>query len=317
MKATGKCSALLAVVVSVLCSCGGGGERGSEALPDFNSMWDYNNPAATEARFRDLVPRAIESGDAGYYAELLTQIARTQGLRGEFDAAHATLDSAYAVMEDEKSIAMARYLLERGRAYNSSGEPDTSSGYFLKAYDLAMEIGADFYAVDALHMLGIVEPPENQIEYNLRALALAEKSEDERARRWRGSLYNNMGWTYHEQGEYEQALEMFQKSLAFREEIDDTAGVLIAKWTIARAQRSLGNVEEALAMQLGLEKDIEEYGLPGDGYVYEEIGECLWLLGRRQESKKYFGLAYDVLSGDNWLVANEPERVQRLKEMSE
>lgn len=316
MKTNDKCGALVAVVVLLLCSCGGG-ENAAESLPDFNSMWDYNDPAATEARFRDLIPRAIESGDAGYYAELLTQIARAQGLKGEFEAAHATLDSAYAVMEEENSVAMARYLLERGRAYNSSGEPDTSRGYFLKAYDLATDIGADFYAVDALHMLGIVEPPEKQMEYNLKALALAERSEDERARKWRGSLYNNMGWTYHEQAEYERALGMFQKSLAFREEIDDTAGVLIAKWTIARTQRSLGNVEEALAMQLGLEKDIEEYGLPGDGYVYEEIGECLFLLGRRQESKKYFGLAYEALSRDDWLVAHEPERVQRLKQMSE
>ncbi|MGD9139914.1 MAG: tetratricopeptide repeat protein [bacterium] len=308
---------LLAVAALLACSCGGGGEDGVETLPDFNSMWDYNNAAATEARFRSLIPRAVESGDADYYAGLLTQIARAQGLQGEFEAAHATLDSAYAVIEDEKSIGMARYLLERGRAFNSSGQPDMSRECFLRAYDVAMEIGADFYAVDALHMLGIVEPPGRQMEYNLKALALAEKSGDERAGRWRGSLYNNMGWTYHEQGEYEQALGMFEKSLAFRQEIDDTAGVLIARWTIARAQRSLGNVEDALDMQLDLEEDIEEYGLPPDGYVYEEIGECLFLLGHRAESGRYFGLAYEILSRDDWLAANEPERLKRLKQMSQ
>lgn len=307
--------ALMAIAAILACSCGGG-DGGADALPDFNSMWNYDDPAATEAKFAGLVDRARESGDANYYAELLTQVARSQGLQRKFDDAHATLDSAYAVIGGEKSVGMARYLLERGRVYNSSGEPGVSREYFLKAYDLAAEIGADFYAVDALHMMGIVDPPEKQMEWNLKALALAEKSEDERAGKWRGSLYNNMGWTYHEQGQYDEALGMFERSLVFREEMDDSAGVLIAKWTIARTVRSLGRVDEALEVQLSLEKDVEVYGLPPDGYVYEEIAECLFLLGRRQESKKYFALAYEVLTKDDWMMANEAERMDRLKEMS-
>jgi tetratricopeptide (TPR) repeat protein len=306
---------LLAFAALLAFSCGGG-EGDVAELPDFNSMWDYNDAAATEVRFRSLIPQALESGNANYYAELLTQVARAQGLQGRFDEAHATLDSAYATIENEKSVAMVRYLLERGRAHNSSGEPEVSKEYFLRAHDLAIKIGADFYAVDALHMLGIVEPPEKQMEWNLKALALAEESEDERARKWRGSLYNNMGWTYHERGDYEEALDMFDKSLAFREEMNDSAGVLIARWTIARTMRSLGRLNEALEMQLALEENVEEYGLPPDGYVYEEIAECLWLLGRREESRKYFGLAYEVLSRDDWMMANEAERMERLKRMS-
>jgi tetratricopeptide (TPR) repeat protein len=308
--------ALMAVAALLALSCGGSRESEVGTLPDFDSMWNYDDPAATEAEFKSLIPRARESDDADYYAGLLTQIARTQGLQRRLDEAHATLDSAYAVMEDRESVGMARYLLERGRVYNSSGEPDVAREYFLKAYDLADGIGADFYAVDALHMLGIVDPPEKQMGWNLMALALAESSEDERARKWRGSLYNNMGWTFHEQGEYEEALGMFEKSLSFREEMDDSAGVLIAKWTIARTLRSLDRVGEALEVQLGLEKDVEDYGLPPDGYVYEEIAECLLLLGRSRESKKYFGLAYEVLSRDDYLSANEPDRIERLRKLS-
>jgi tetratricopeptide (TPR) repeat protein len=305
--------ALAAIAVILTFSCCAESESEAEALPDLHAIWDFDDPAGTETRFRGLVPRAKESGDADYYSELLTQIARSQGLQGKFGEAHATLDAAYDAMSDEKSVAMVRYLLERGRVYNSSGDPGVSKGYFLKAVDLAGDIGADFYAVDALHMLGVVEPPEKQMAWNLRALEIAEKSGDERARRWRGSLYNNIGWTYHDLGDYENALEMFEKSLAFREEADDSAGILIARWAIARADRSLGNVEESLQMQLELERNVEEYGLPPDGYVYEEIAECLLLLGREQESARYFGLAYDILSRDDYMVANEPERLERLK----
>ena len=308
---------ILAMICALLmCSCGTRSEGDGEELPDFNAMWNYDDPAATEARFRSLIPLAGESGDANYHAELLTQIARSQGLQRKFGEAQVTLDEAFEVIEDEKSVGMVRYLLERGRVYNSSGDPGVSRGYFLKAHDLAIEIGADFYAIDALHMLGIVDPPDKQMDWNLKALDLAEESEDERAKKWRGSLYNNIGWTYHDLGEYEKALEMFEKSLAFREEQADSAGVLIAKWTIARTNRSLGNVQEALDMQLQIERHLEEYGLPQDGYVYEEIAECLLLLGRERESKKYFGMAHGLLSGDEWMVANEPERLRRLEDLS-
>jgi len=305
----------IVVAALLMCSCGGS-EGEAQDLPDFNAMWNYDNPAATEAEFKSLLPLARESGDANYYAGLLTQIARSQGLQRKFDEAHVTLDAAREAVVDEESVGMARYLLERGRVYNSSGDPETARDYFLRARDVATEIGADFYAIDALHMLGIVDPPEKQMKWNLMALDLAETSGDERALKWRGSLYNNIGWTYHDLGEYEQALAMFEKSLAFREEQNDSAGVLIASWTIARTNRSLGHIEEALGMQLQLEKTIEEYGLPPDGYVYEEIAECLLLLCREQEARAYFGLAYGLLSRDEWMTANEAERLERLDQLS-
>ena len=67
---------------------------------------------------------------------------------------------------------------------------------------------------------------------------------------------------------------------------------------------------------LALEQEIEEKGVEADGYVYEEIGECLLALGREAESKKYFKLAYDLLSKDEWLKANQADRLKRLAKLS-
>ncbi len=49
----------------------------------------------------------------------------------------------------------------------------------------------------------------------------------------------------------------------------------------------------------------------------DEIGECLLSLDRAGEAAGYFKLAYDILSKDDWLVANEPERLARLKGLGE
>ena len=144
----------------------------------------------------------------------------------------------------------------------------------------------------------------------------AEVSDDPRAQGWLGALYNNTGWTYHDTGEYERALELFEKGLAWRKERDNDQAKQIAKWTVARAKRSLGRTEEALAMQQSLLEEHESAGT-SDGYVYEEIAECLLTLGRQDEARPHFERAYIELSKDDWLTENEPERLERLKRLGE
>jgi tetratricopeptide (TPR) repeat protein len=164
-------------------------------------------------------------------------------------------------------------------------------------------------------MMAIVEPAEQQIAWNLRALELAQHSPDERARRWQGSLYNNIGWTYHDIGQYDRALEMFQQALVFRQAQGQPAQIRIARWSVARALRSLGRTAEALAMQRQLLDEHEHAGMT-DGYVLEELGECLLSLGRSDEARPYFARAYATLSDDPWLAQNEPTRLERLKQLS-
>ncbi|MEM9251070.1 MAG: hypothetical protein AAGB29_01855, partial [Planctomycetota bacterium] len=52
-------------------------------------LWDYSQPAASEARFRAML--ATER-DPEYRAEVFTQVARAQGLQQKFTEALQTLD---------------------------------------------------------------------------------------------------------------------------------------------------------------------------------------------------------------------------------
>ena len=284
-------------------------------LPDFDSLWNYDDPAGTEARFREVLPGATEHGDRGYHAELLSQIARTQGLQRQFADAHNTLDRVVDLLPHAPARARIRCLLERGRVFNSAGEPDNARPLFREAWELAFANGEDNLAVDAAHMLAIVEPPEQQIEWNLRAMDLAESSADPRAKKWLASLYNNLAWTYHDKGEYGTALDLFEKALALREKRGEAGPTRIARWSVGRALRSLGRTEEALNIQ---ERLLEENRAAGtdDGYVEEELGECLLALGRSQESKPHFAAAYASLSRDQWLAEHEAERLERLKNLA-
>ncbi|MCA9903255.1 MAG: tetratricopeptide repeat protein [Anaerolineae bacterium] len=288
----------------------------SPPLPDFDALWDYDHPAATEEQFRALLPAAEASGDLAYPLELQTQIARTLSLQRRFDEAHALLDQVKRKLAGAPTRPQIRYWLERGRAYNSAGQRDQARLCFASAWEQAQAAREDFHAVDAAHMLAIVESGQAALDWNLKALALAENSPQERARTWCGSLYNNIGWTYHDQGDYPAALEIFRKALDLRRADGKPGPIQIARWCIARTLRSLGRVDEALAIQQALLSEHDPNADP-PGYTYEELGECLLLLGREAEARPYFARAYTVLSQDAWLVANEPARLERLRTLGQ
>jgi tetratricopeptide (TPR) repeat protein len=161
-------------------------------------------------------------------------------------------------------------------------------------------------------MLAIVEPPEQGLAWNMQALDLAERTPDPRAKKWLGSLCNNIGWIYHDAGQFDQALAMFEKALAYREAQGSEREARIARWCVARTLRSLGRVAEALAIQQALLEANQRDGAT-DGYGFEEVAECLLALGRPAEAQVYFARAYAELSRDPWLADSEPERLARLK----
>src|SRR3954471_16354497 len=152
----------------------------NSALPDFDALWDYDHPQASEQAFLGILP-GVAGATEPYRLELLTQIARAQGLQRRFADAHRTLDEVEEHLADAPARVRLRFLLERGRVLNSSGKPDEARPLFRQAWEFSRSQGEDALAIDAAHMLGIVELPEAQLAWNLCALALAERSPDPRA----------------------------------------------------------------------------------------------------------------------------------------
>ncbi|ANS74088.1 hypothetical protein AWM70_05450 [Paenibacillus yonginensis] len=282
----------------------------------FDELWDYNQPEQTEQKFIGIAEQVKDNGNLGYIAELWTQIARAQGLQGRFETANASLDRVLSLLkEKELPRAHIRYLLERGRVFNSSGHPAQAVPLFEEAWLLARFHAEPDYAVDAAHMLGIAEADAAaRMAWNLRALDYAEKHPE--AERWLGSLYNNIGWAQVEAGQLEQAYAMFGRALAFREQQGNEELINIAKWCRAKVLRLMGRVAEALEIQISLYHDAMQHKGPS-GYNCEEIAECLLAAGRRDESREYFRKAYELLSQDVWLAGHEAERLARIGELAQ
>jgi tetratricopeptide (TPR) repeat protein len=287
------------------------GRSPDSQLPDFDAAWDFSNPASTEAVFRSMLSEHPDAPKA-YRLALVTQIARTLGLQRKFDSAQALLDGVEKDLDDAP-IAQIRYLLERGRLFNSCNRPEQARPLFERAFALAVTTHEDRLAVDAAHMVAITFADKEALDWNVRALEIAEASEDPATQRWQGSLYNNIGWVYHDRGDYERALAYFEKSVEFRLRHGQREPLRVARWTLARGLRSLGRYEQALEAQRALQRDFPEVDSP---YVEEEIGECLLALGKPEEARLHFTKAYERLKNDPDLNVREPARLARLEKLA-
>lgn len=277
---------------------------------DLDALWDFGRPAVSEERFREAVTTA--SGDDALV--LRTQLARAIGLQRRFEECAeelAVVEMAVAGSDGIVAPIVRVYLaLERGRQLRSSGNPAEAKPHFLAALDLAESARLDFLAADAAHMMAITEPGEAQIPWAERGLAIAEASDDPRARKWIASISNNLGWTLHDLGRHEEALALFERALVERDKRGDAEPLRVARWTVARGMRSLGRHDEALAIQRALAAEG-----PEDGFVSEELGELLLATGHADEARPHFARAHQLLADDAYLSAEEPERLARLAEL--
>jgi tetratricopeptide (TPR) repeat protein len=198
-------------------------------------LWDFDDLAATESRLRAQLTE--EATDAGR-AEVLTQLARVEGLRGDSDACQRLLDEAEPLAE-ESAVANVRLELERGRMYRSSGDPEAAFPLFQSAFGRALEAGEFFLAGDAAHMCAIsVDDRKLQEEWTERGLELGEREPD--AAYWAGPLLNNLGWAYVDAGDHERALELFERALEARlRDPDNQQAIQWAREAVEEAKRAL------------------------------------------------------------------------------
>jgi len=285
-------------------------------MPSLDELWDYDDPAASEARFRTAVEAAEASGDRTAAAEARTQLARALGLQGRFTDGHDLLDRVDADHPADDRVRV-RSRLERGRLWRSSGDVAASVVPFEGAWELARSLGEDGLAVDAAHMLALVAAPPGEATWHERAMDLADTSPDPVARKWRGSLWNNIGWARFDAGDFEGALTAFETALAARREQGQVKEIRIAEWCVARCIRALGRPSDALAIQERLAAETAAAGEPESGFGAEEIGECLLDLGRGEEARPHFARAADLLAADAWLAEHEPDRIARLRSLGE
>lgn len=262
---------------------------------DLTPLWDFSRPEVSEQRFK----AALENAKGDDALILRTQIARTYGLRKDFDTARQQLLEMAPATQTAGPEAKVRHHLELGRTYASATHPkdrlsEEAKTQARQSYGRALELARtarlDDLAIDAIHMFAFVDTaPADQLKWGQAALDVALASQQPEARRWEASIRNNVGYALHQLGRYDEALVQFQQALAIRERGTNAQATHVARWMVAWTLRSLSRNDEALQIQLALEKAADAAGKP-DEYVFEELEALYRAAGDLRKAEHYAAL---------------------------
>ena len=237
----------------------------------WRDVWDFNDLDLSERRFRaSLEEEETEAGRAA----LFTQLARIEGLRGDFAAGERLLATAEALGGAESWV-----LVERGRLLRSSGDGPSALPLFEAAFEKARAAADGFLAGDAAHMAALVGDIE---AWTARGIEMAD---DDPGRYWLAPLLNNLGWSRYEAGDFDRALDAFNEALAVRsEDPQEPHEREIARYAVGKTLRALGRIDEATGQ---LERAVAwatEAGVETP-YFHEELAECYAAAGRTEEAR--------------------------------
>lgn len=261
-------------------------------ITDVRALWDFSDPEGSERRFTEAL--ATASGDDALV--LRAQVARTYGLRRDFERARALLAELEPELATAGARARATYWLELGRTWSSAAHPpssqtddarETARSAYRRCMDEARAAGEDDLVVDAVHMLAFVDPaPQDQLRWADAGLEVALASTQPGARRWEASLRNNRGVALAGLARHEESLAEYERALALVEESGDTTRVRIAHWMVASALRQVGRLDDARQIQLRLEAEWDADGEP-DPYVFEELEAIFAAQGDAERAAHY------------------------------
>lgn len=259
---------------------------------DLRPLWDFSKPAVSEERFRAAL--ATAQGDDALI--LKTQIARTWGLRRDFERARQILAEVQPQIARAGAEAQVRYWLELGRTWASATHKPEQLTAEAKtqartAYDRALETAKaaklDGLAIDTVHMYAFIDTdPESGLNWADEGLKLAKASTQPAARRWEATLRNNRGVALNQLKRHDEALAELKTALQLIEADGRVHDTRIAHWMIAHTLRLMGRLDEARDIQLRLERAFDADKEP-DPYVFEELEVIYKAQGNAERAAHY------------------------------
>lgn len=178
-------------------------------------------------------------------AQLVTCLglaARMYSVNGDWETGRSLVKEAGEKTSIELGRPHLRYLWTLGRYAWHDEKIDKARNTYKEMLELANQQQRYRDAVDATHMLALIEPEKSdQVKWALEGIKAAEASGEEG---WLGPLWNNLGWTYDEMGEHEKALEALLKARKYHQS-SPAIPRAVAENSVGYAYFKVGKLDEA------------------------------------------------------------------------
>ncbi|HPI31876.1 MAG TPA: tetratricopeptide repeat protein [candidate division Zixibacteria bacterium] len=275
--------------------------------------------AAALRTYLSAVDQARREFNRSVETEALAQTARMCLVQDRKEEGRPYLEQAAAIAVDSDPMGWSRYLGVRGRYQWQDSELAAARETFELMFDYCSVNALFGRAVDAAHMVAIVAAsPEDQIAWNRRGIAAAEAADEER---WLGPLWNNLGGTYWDNGQFDSALACYLKARDYHWRFSDETAKLFADYHVGMTYRHLGDYREAqqwLRPVLAWAERLDNR--EAIGQACEDLGEALLAEGKRAEGTALLRRARDAYRAAGY-DRTRPEIwdniTRRLKELGE
>lgn len=217
--------------------------EGKMKLNEADSVFNSGNYEGSRSLYEEAVKLAEADTNHSDLAEAYSMIARCYLITDKKEEGRHWIDKAGAVASEEQPEGWSRYLGVRGRFQWQDKEMGAATETFKDMYEYCSRHKLHSRAIDAAHMVAITGTPEQQVEWGLKGIKQAEKGD---LGGWLGPLWNNLGWTYEDQKQYDKCLEAYTKAREYHYKHGTDRNKAVADWAVGHAHRLLGNTTEAV-----------------------------------------------------------------------
>ena len=250
-----------------------------------------------------------------YYQRKLLEIAKEGGDKKAEVTANANIGYAYSCLQQHaKSIEYLNEALrlsieigdkERegrtlellGSSYKNLAQFDKAISHLEKSLLIHKETGNYRKEAEACQAIGITYFDLGEyvkaLFYHTREFEILTTIEADPVQK--GVCYNNIGTSYHSSGRYDEALDLFHKTLEIMTKFGDKGQIGKAHYGLGLCYGDLGQYKNALEhFTKGLENLRENRDLYGEGRVSASLGTLCSRIGQYKESIKHFERALQI-----------------------
>jgi len=231
---------------------------------------------------------ARSAGEVKAEAQAWLALGKVQDRQGNFQDALVCADKALDLAQDNKyKEETANGYLLKGQQHYRLGEVDQAEEFIKKALDLNKKTDQQLAVGRCLNLLGLIEDVRGNFsqarEYKNDAIKLFEDIEHRQSQWWIGNITLNLAISADLQGDYQDAVGLYQNAMEIMEEISDQDWKRTCLINLSASKVGLGEhqqAEEYLQQVLELTGTSEWLGLSLTYYFLAES-----YLGQNQDKK--------------------------------
>jgi tetratricopeptide (TPR) repeat protein len=310
--------ALIAVIFSILSGWLAADEietSAQELLNHADEVFKSRDYGAALEIYIEAAQSAEKEGNFSMLTEANAMAARTYLIKGQKDEGYIYLTRAVATADTSMPLGWSRYLGVRGRFERWNKDLVKATMTFREMYRYCVAHELHERAIDAAHMVAITGTYDEQVEWAHRAITEAETHG---ITSWLGPLWNNLGATYEELGEFDKSIEAYINAREEHYKYGDEINKLIADWAVGHAYRLAGEYEEAEKWLKPLPEWCERIGeVEFLGWSFNELGEIELARKNYLPAANCFREAVRNLKAagmNEWDLAGYQELVRKLEE---